>query len=92
MIYKEDLINKVVEKTHMNHDEVVTIVDSFLEEIINGLVEGEEVKIVRFGKFNAKKRVARNIINPATKEMMRLPALPNVLFRPSQNVKDLLNK
>ena len=90
MINKEDLINKVVEKTHMNHDEVVTIVDSFLEEIINGLVEGEEVKIVRFGKFNAKKRVARNIINPATKEMMRLPALPNVLFRPSQSVKDLL--
>ena len=92
MINKEDLINKVVEKTHMNYDEVVTIVDSFLEEIINGLIEGEEVKIVRFGKFNAKKRVARNIINPATKKMMRLPALANVLFRPSQNVKDLLNK
>jgi nucleoid DNA-binding protein len=92
MINKEDLINKVLEKTKMNRNEVETVVDSFLDAIVDGLVEGEEVKIVRFGKFNAKKRVARNIVNPATKEMMRLPALANVLFRPSQNVKDLLNK
>ena len=92
MINKEDLINKVLEKTKMNRNEVETVVDNFLDAIVDGLVEGEEVKIVRFGKFNAKKRVARNIVNPATKEMMRLPALANVLFRPSQNVKDLLNK
>ena len=92
MINKEDLINRVVEKTHMSHNEVESVVDTFLEEIIKGLVSGEEVKIVRFGKFNAKKRVARNIINPVTKDMMRLPALANVLFRPSQSVKDLLNK
>ena len=92
MINKEDLIDKVLEKTKMNRNEVETVVDSFLDAIVDGLVEGEEVKIVRFGKFNAKKRVARNIVNPATKEMMRLPALANVLFRPSQNVKDLLNK
>lgn len=90
MINKEDLINKVVENTGMSKLEVETIVDNFLNEIVNGLVKGEEIKIVRFGKFNTKKRVARNIINPATKEMMRLPALPNVLFRPSQSVKDLL--
>ena len=56
---------------------------------LEGLNEGVASLI---GKFNAKKRVARNIINPATKKMMRLPALANVLFRPSQNVKDLLNK
>ena len=92
MINKEDLINKVIEKTKMNRIEVETVIDSFLDEIVEGLVEGKEVKIVRFGKFNAKYRAARNIVNPATKEIMRLPSLGNVLFRPSQNVKDLLNK
>ena len=92
MVNKEDLINKVCEKTGMNRGEVEAVVDNFLDAIVDGLVQGEEVKIVRFGKFNAKSRVARNIVNPATKEIMRLPALGNVLFRPSQNVKDLLNK
>ena len=92
MINKEDLINKVIEKTKMNRNEVETVIDSFVDEIVDGLVNGKEVKIVRFGKFNAKYRAARNIVNPATKEIMRLPSLGNVLFRPSQNVKDLLNK
>ena len=91
MLNKEDLINRVIEKTKMNRNEVETIVDSFLDAIVDGIVKGEEVKIVRFGKFNAKYRASRNIVNPATKEIMRLPALGNVLFRPSQNVKDLLN-
>lgn len=89
---KEDLISVVIEKTGMNRNEVETVVDNFLDAIINNLAEGEEVKIVRFGKFNTKFRVARNIVNPATKEIMRLPELPNVLFRPSQSLKDLLNQ
>lgn len=92
MVNKEDLINKVIEETGINRSEVETVVDSFLDAIVNNLVKGEEVKIVRFGKFNAKSRVARNIVNPATKEIMRLPSLATVLFKPSQNVKDLLNK
>ena len=92
MVNKEDLINRVIQKTGRNREEVVDIVDSFLDSIVDGLVEGEEIKIVRFGKFNVKARVARNIVNPITKEMMRLPSLATVLFRPSQNVKDLFNK
>ena len=92
MVNKEDLINRVIQKTGRNREEVVDIVDSFLDSIVDGLVEGEEIKIVRFGKFNVKARVARNIVNPITKEMMRLHSLATVLFRPSQNVKDLFNK
>ena len=92
MVNKEDLINILIEKTKMNRSEVEAIVDNFLDAIVDELVKGKEVKIVRFGKFNVKYRAARNIVNPATKEIMRLPSLGNVLFRPSQNVKDLLNK
>ena len=92
MVNKEGLINIVIEKTKMNRSEVEAIVDNFLDAIVDELVKGKEVKIVRFGKFNVKYRAARNIVNPATKEIMRLPSLGNVLFRPSQNVKDLLNK
>ena len=92
MVNKEDLINRVVEKTNMNRNEVEAVIDNFLDAIVEGLARGEEVKVVRFGKFNVKTRVSRNIKNPVTREIMRLPALPNVLFRPSQSLKDLLNK
>ena len=49
MVNKEDLINKVCEKTGMNRGEVEAVVDNFLDAIVDGLVQGEEVIIVRFG-------------------------------------------
>lgn len=92
MVNKEDLIKHVIDETGENRELVETIIDSFLQGIVDGLVDGNEVKIVRFGKFNVKSRVERNIVNPSTKEIMRLPTLSTVAFRPSQNVKDLFNK
>lgn len=92
MVSKEDLIRIVSEKTGERKEVVDEIVNGLLDTIVEELANGEEVKIVRFGKFNAKARVERNIINPSTKEMMRLPSLVNVSFKASQNVKDLLNK
>lgn len=92
MVSKEDLIRIVSEKTGERKEVVDEIVNELLDTIVEELANGEEVKIVRFGKFNAKARVERNIINPSTKEMMRLPSLVNVSFKASQNVKDLLNK
>lgn len=92
MVNKEDLIKRVIDETGENKEVVETIVDTFLQEILDSLTNGEEVKIVRFGKFNVKSRVERNIVNPSTKEIMRLPTLSTVSFRPSQNVKDLFNK
>ena len=92
MVNKEDLIKRVIDETGENKEVVETIVDTFLQEILDSLTNGEEVKIVRFGKVNVKSRVERNIVNPSTKEIMRLPTLSTVSFRPSQNVKDLFNK
>lgn len=92
MVNKEDLIKRVIDETNESREVVESIVDSFLQAIVDGLVKEEEVKIVRFGKFNVKSRVERNIVNPSTKEIMRLPTLSTVSFRPSQNVKDLFNK
>ena len=92
MVNKEDLIKHVIDETGENRELVETIIDSFLQGIVDGLVEGNEVKIVRFGNFYVKSRVERNIVNPSTKEIMRLPTLSTVAFRPSQNVKDLFNK
>lgn len=92
MVNKEDLIKRVIDETGETKEVVEIIVDTFLQEILNSLTDGEEVKIVRFGKFNVKSRVERNIVNPSTKEIMRLPTLSTVSFRPSQSVKDLFNK
>ena len=71
MVNKEDLINRVVEKTNMNRNEVEAVIDNFLDAIVEGLARGEEVKVVRFGKFNVKTRVSRNIMNPVTREIIR---------------------
>ena len=56
------------------------------------LNNGEEVKVVGFGKFMVKQRLPRNVINPANKEVMTLPKQKAITFRPAKQAKTFVNK
>ena len=60
--------------------------------MLEELNKGEEVKIVGFGKFVVKNRVSRQVVNPASKDMMTLPAQKAITFRAAKQAKDLINK
>ena len=47
--------------------------------------------LVGFGTFSAKKRAAREGINPLTKEAIKIPAKTVASFKAGSKLKDALN-
>lgn len=92
MVNKDEIVFKVMDKTGYSKVLVEEVVNTLLDTIIEELDRDGEVKFANFGKFLVRSRVERNILNPSTKEVMRIPTLSSVLFKPSKNVKDLLNR
>jgi len=70
---KQNLIDYVAEEANMSKAEAGRALDAVLAGITKGLKKDKEVVLVGFGKFTAKKRAAREGINPATKETIKNP-------------------
>ena len=61
------------------------------EAIKKGIEKENSVQIIGFGTFSVVKRKARTGINPQTKEKIRIKASKAVKFKPSLNLKTLIN-
>ena len=51
-----------------------------------------KVVLVGFGTFETRKRAARNGRNPATKEVIKIPASKAPAFKAGKGLKDKVNK
>ena len=87
---KKDLVRTVSEKTGFTQKDVMTVVDSVVETIMNSVVN-EEINITGFGKFLAVERAGRIMRNPATGEQVTVPSKKSVKFKPAKSFKDLVN-
>ncbi len=87
---KKDLVERIAEKANMSKAEAERALDATLESITEGLKESGEVTLVGFGKFSAKKRAARDGINPSTKEPIKIPAKTVASFKAGSKLKDAI--
>lgn len=87
---KTELIERIAEKANMSKAEAGRALEATLESITEGLKEKGEVTLVGFGKFSAKKRAAREGINPATKEAIHIPAKTVASFKAGSKLKDAI--
>ena len=87
---KQGLIEFVAEKANMSKAEAGRALDAVLEGITAGLKKEKEVVLVGFGKFSVKKRAAREGINPATKEKIKIPAKRVPSFKAGAKLKDAI--
>jgi DNA-binding protein HU-beta len=87
---KQNLIEYVAEKANMSKAEAGRALDAVLEGITAGLKKEKEVVLVGFGKFSVKKRAAREGINPATKEKIKIPAKSVPSFKAGAKLKDAI--
>ena len=62
-----------------------------LEAIQTGLKKEGKVTLVGFGTFSAKKRAAREGINPLTKQPLKIAAKTVASFKAGSKLKDALN-
>ena len=84
---KADIVSEIAKKTGVEKTQIQTIVEAFMEEVKNELVNGEEkaVYLRGFGSFILKKRaekVARNISKNTT---ITIPAHNIPAFKPAKS-------
>ena len=77
----------------LNNKEIEEIINSFCETIEKGLKQGQKIELRGFGTFFTKKiKEKYNARNPNTKELIYVPAKNKVRFKPSQKLKNFINK
>jgi len=85
---KIELVEFVAEFTELSKKDAAKAVDGVFKGIEKGMVEDGDVTIVGFGKFAVKERAAREGINPATKEAIKIPAKKVPSFKAGSKLKE----
>ena len=91
---KIEIIKELKEKNpELNKSEIEAVTEEFSLSILNALKNGRSVEIRNFGNFYTKKLKENfNARNPATNELIYKPERIKIRFRPSKNLKKMINK
>lgn len=87
---KKALADVVAEKAELTKKAATEVVDTIFDTISETLKKGGEVEIYGFGKFEVKKRAARNGINPITKEKIKIAESKVPSFKASKSLKEIV--
>lgn len=87
---KSDLIDLVAENAACSKADAERYVNSVFQGVRAGLLKDQSVQIMGFGSFSVRERKARQGRNPATGEVLNIPASKTVVFRPGKALKENL--
>jgi integration host factor subunit beta len=88
---KADLIDEVARVVEMTRKDSEIIVETIFESIVRSLHSDEKIEIRGFGSFRTRQRQSRVGRNPKTGERVDVPAKRIPYFKPSKELKDLVN-
>lgn len=88
---KADMINKIAKDTKISKVQAKTALETFVEMCQKEVKVGRPFRVSGLGSFILKKNKARKGVNPATGEQIKIKASKRMAFKPSSQVKDLLN-
>ncbi len=89
-ITKKILIDRIAENTGMKRVAVKQVVQSFLDEVIVELGEGNRLEFRDFGVFEVKQRAPRIAQNPKTLERVPVPAKRTVKFKVGRRMREAM--
>ncbi|MBP6859590.1 MAG: HU family DNA-binding protein [Candidatus Magasanikbacteria bacterium] len=88
---KADLAQAVAEKLSLPKRQVEETLNTLLDTIVAQLKKNEEVVLTGFGAFSAKKRAARQGVNPQNPtQKIQIPAVTVPKFKAGKGLKDAL--
>ncbi|MCQ2062070.1 MAG: integration host factor subunit beta [Fibrobacter sp.] len=90
-ITKKDIVEEISLRTGLTQTETKTIVECFLDSLIKGLLQGNNVEIRGFGRFKLKDRKERIARNPRTGETVTINAGTKPVFEASKDLVKSLN-
>jgi integration host factor subunit alpha len=91
-VTRADLSEAVYQEVGLSRNESAELVEMVLDEIADTLVGGEAVKISSFGSFLVRHKGGRIGRNPKTGEEVPIEPRRVLVFRPSQVLKDRINR
>jgi integration host factor subunit beta len=88
---KADLVDQVIALGDLTRRDGEVIVETLFESIIGALKGSDKVEVRGFGSFRTRQRKPRIGRNPKTGESVSVPAKRVPYFKPSKELRDLVN-
>jgi nucleoid DNA-binding protein len=89
---KSELIEAVQKTLDSTRADAERSVDAVIGALEHGIIKKGGVSLVGFGNFTVNKRAARDGINPATGEKIKIKASKGVKFKAGTALKKAVNK
>jgi integration host factor subunit beta len=88
---RADLIEEVCQATEMPRKESDVVVCAIFDGIVRTLRSGDKVEIRGFGSFHTRQRRARIGRNPKTGARVEVPPKKIPFFKPSKELRELVD-
>lgn len=88
---KADLTEEVLLVGGLSRRDAETLVESMFEAVTGALRRGEKIEVRGFGSFRIRERGPRTGRNPKTGAKVEIAAKRIPYFKPSKELRDLLN-
>jgi integration host factor subunit beta len=88
---KAELIEEVSRVVEMTRKDSEVIVEAIFDSVVKSLRRGDKIEIRGFGSFRTRQRQPRVGRNPKTGARVDVPAKRIPYFKPSKELKDLVN-
>ncbi len=89
---KKDIINSIYMQIGFSKRISENLLEDIFELVIENIIKYKKVKISKFGTFSLRKKNQRIGRNPKTKETVVISERNVVLFKPSKEFKEYINK
>ena len=89
---KKDLVNLVYMQLGFSKEISENLISDFLSTIILNIKNEKKLKLSKFGTFSIRQKKSRIGRNPKTKETKIISDRDVVLFKPSKEFKEFINK
>ena len=89
---KKDLVNSIYMQIGFSKQISEILIEDFFSIVLESIKVNKKVKLSKFGTFSIRKKKQRVGRNPKTKEKKIISARNVILFKPSKEFKQLINK
>ena len=87
-VTKKELVERIAQQTGLQRNDVKTVVQGFLDAVVEELARGNRLEFRDFGVFEVRQRAARNAQNPKTLVPVHVPAKRTVRFKPGRLMRE----
>ena len=90
-ITRADVVETIYEEIGLSRKDSTDVLDMILDEIVNELSNGNDVKLSSFGTFSLRDKKARAGRNPKTGVEAVISSRRVISFKPSQTMRKIIN-